>query len=747
MSSEKALAKLGAELKYENQYSPVSFPEFLKIVENEPKIVFRDIYQLFFDMIHYYVPEGVNEYPNDPESIGFLKYDFSRLFIEGIDKPFFADRILSNRIMKSIEGFRGGLQNNKIFLFEGPTGSGKSVFLNSLISRFEEYTQLSEGAMWETFWRIDLEKSGCKNQIGFTSNESRQNCEENREVDLDKTLEIPCPSHDHPILQIPRTHRRRFLEDLISDEQFKERFFSEKEYEWVFEEEPCSICSSIYQKLLRRVGNVEGVLNMLSPRKYRFNKHLGEGVSVFNPGDPINQGANTNSFLQDRLGTLFRDSNAVEYIFSNLAKTNNGIYALMDVKDENSKRFNDLHGIVSEGVHKVHNAEERIRSLFIGLANPDDVKKFKAIPSFNDRIQIVRVPYVLDYNTEVKIYENQFSKDLKSFFLPGVLESFAKIIISSRMKRDSEILDEWVGDKKERSEYSDFLDEYGLLLKMDIYTGLIPFWLSDEHRRKFDSRTRKGILAESEEEGMEGFSGRESIKILNDFLTLHRKPGRLIDMDSVYSFFKEREQDFEGVIWDYDFVDKVCDFYDFNVLQQMKESIYNPNEDRISKDIQNYLFAINGKPGIKIKCPFTDEWIEVTEDYFEDMEILLMGKVSDSSRESFRENMQKIYVAKTLTQEMNMRRLPLIETEQYTFLFEKYLKNSKDNALLPLTENKTFKKALLEYGRDSFNKYDRKLKLEITSLINNLQKKFNYTEEGARQICIYAIEEDLTDRF
>ena len=745
MTTEKALTDLKVELKHENRYSPISFAEFLKITEERPRAVFRDIYQLFFDMIHYYVPEGINEYPNDPESVGFLKYDFSKLFVQGNDKPFFADRLLSNRIMNCIGGFRNGLQNNKIFLFEGPTGSGKSVFLNNLISKFEEYTKFSEGETWETFWRIDLEESGGRTPIGFGTSEEKKISNKD-ESDSDKILEISCPSHDHPILQIPKEHRKKFLEDLINDEEFKKKLFTEKEYEWVLEEEPCSICTSVYQRLLKRMENVENVLRMISPRRYQFNKHLGEGVSIFNPGDPINKGANTNTFLQERLGNLFRDSNAVTYVFSNLAKTNNGIYALMDVKDENFERFNDLHGIVSEGVHKVFNVEERIRSLLIGLANPEDVEDFKQIPSFNDRIQVLKIPYVLDYNTEVKIYENQFSKDLRSYFLPGVLESFAKIIISSRMEKESKTMHNWLGNASSR-QYSKFLDKNSLLLKMDIYTGFIPLWLSEEHRRTFSSEIRKAIILESELEGILGFSGRESIQILNEFLALRPNHEKLIDIDMVFSFFKEREDKFGNQIEDYDFVDKVLDFYDFNLLQQMRESIHPQNEDKISKEVQNYIYAVNCKLETRIKCPFTDEEIEITEDYFKNFESILIGKVSDSNREAFRDHVQKNYVSKTLAQEINVQGKKLIETEQYGFLFEKYIKNSEENSLLPLTGNKNFKKALIEHGKESFNKYDRILKYEINSLITNLQKKFGYTEEGARQVCIYAIERDLPNKF
>ncbi len=746
MKEISALENLGANLKWERRYLPIPFEEFLDIVSKNPKTTFRDIFQLFYDMMHFYVPEGTEEYPNDPENIGYRKYDFSKL-LEESDNPFFADRLLANRLMNLVSGFREGSPSHKIILFEGPPGSGKSIFLTNLLNRLVDYTHLPEGELYETVWRLDGESGFGGGKLGFDTGCTEK--ETNSPDNSDEYFDIPCPSHDHPILQIPKSHRRKFLEDLITDKPAREKLFHEKEFEWVFEREPCSICSSIYQRLFAKLKSSSKVLRMIYPRRYSFNKNLGEGISIFNSADPIGRGENTNEFLQKRLDTFFKDSNAVQFIFSDLARTNNGVFALMDIKDENRKRLLDLHGIVSDGVHKVQNVEESIRSLFIGSMNPEDAKLYEGIPSFKDRVVKVKVPYVLDYSTEVKIYEKQFASNLRSYFLPGVLENFARIIISTRFNKDSEAIDKWISHKKV---YKKFLDEGGLLLKMEIYGGNIPLWLTEEDRRNFDNKTRKEIIAESEldkegvpAEGMKGLSGRESIRVLNYFLSLHHKKDRLITMEDVYSFFNEKSGEFDIPLFE-DFLDSVKSFYDFTIAQEIKDSIYNYNSVQITKDIQNYLYAINFNPGneVKVHCPFTQEVVEVTDDYLGNIEIVLIGSCSSENRLGFRESMRRDYVSKTLTKEMGIQGKSITETEQYSFLFKKYTQNGKENALLPMKENENFKKAILDFKEEAFNKYDRKLRTEVTSLLANLQTKFGYTEEGARQICLYAIENNLT---
>ena len=104
--------------------------------------------------------------------------------------------------------------------------------------------------------------------------------------------------------------------------------------------------------------------------------------------------------IQTLLNNLLK-SDEVRYIYSHLANTNNGVYALMDIKENNIKRLVDLHGIISDGVHKVEMAEERIKSMFVGLVNPEDKIHYENVKSFQDRIVHINIPYVLDYETEV----------------------------------------------------------------------------------------------------------------------------------------------------------------------------------------------------------------------------------------------------------------------------------------------------------------------------------------------------------
>lgn len=746
---------------------PVPFEDFLRILTSNPSAVIRNVFQVFHDMVKLYVGEGIEAYPDDPENIGFMDYDFSRLLVEGADHPFFADRIFANRLINLVQSLRRGAQQNKIYIFYGPPGCGKSTFLNNLLRKFEQYANTKEGMRWETLWRLDPKLLGVSHRDDAYSlferlsnalnahredphgayGEAEASFVEQSLPDSaeERFIEIPCPSHDHPLLMIPREARRPFLNELFADTPALKDLLNAKEYDWVFRDAPCTICSSIFEALLDKLETPEDVFQMIFARPFQINRRLGEGVSVFNPGDkPMQQNYLTDSLLQRRLNGLFRDSSQVKYIYSQYAKTNDGIYALMDIKSHNAGRLLELHNIISEGVHKIEDVEERVNSLFVGVMNPEDEKEIKDMRSLLGRIEYVKIPYVMDFRTEVEIYRNIFGNDIDKDFLPKVLNNFARVIISSRLDIKSKALLEWIGDPKK---YGAYCDSNLQLLKMELYAGYVPPWLTDEDRKSFTAKRRRQILAETDTEGCKGFSGRESIMIFNAFYSRYAQEDKLINMNELAAYFKETRKDLRKSIPE-GFLDALVHMYDYAVLQEVKEALYYYNEEKISRDIQNYLFALNFEIGAVETCEFTGEQIEITEEFLQGIEARLLGsEVEEPARVSFRKDTQREYASKTLTQEMMIDGCALDETEVFQFLHERYLHYLKERVLEPFLKNENFRRAVKDYDLEDFNTYSNRIREEVTYMVRNLCEKFQYTEQGAKEVCMYVIDNNLAEKF
>jgi len=753
---EQTMDFLDQSLSSHQHREAISFDAYLEVLTANPPGVIRNVFQMFNDMVREYVGAGEDECPDDPESISYVNYDCTQLFVDGSYHPFFADRLFANRLISRVDAMRRGSQQNKIYVFKGPHGCGKSTFLNNLLRKFEEYANTPEGQRYETLWRIDRELVKTRSELS-TLSVFEKLVEMQKETDANQFrkiqamtdpggdtghLEVACPSHDLPLLMVPKDLRRSFFDELFENDEFKWKLFTDKEYEWVFKDVACTICTSLYQALLDHLGSPLKVFRSIYARPFQFNRRLGEGISVFNPGDkPLVKPVLTNEMLQNRINRIFRDSNQVNYIFSRYAKTNNGIYALMDIKSNNTERFIELHNIISEGVHKIEDIEENVNSLFFALMNPEDTRNIEDFPSFSDRIEYIKIAYVLDINTEVEIYRNIFGKHIDDSFLPRVLHNFARIIISSRMNPKSAAMLDWI---KEPQSYNKFCDENLQLLKMEIYTGHIPPCLSEEDRKNLTFKRRKNIIGESETEGEKGFSGRDSIKIFNDFYSAYAKEEKLINMAALCQFFEKINVEYENPIPE-GFLDSLLRMYNFTVLQQVKGALYYYNEEKISRDIQNYMFATNFEIGAVERCSYTGEKLEITEAFLEGIETKLLDPTADKTQQlAFRRGVQKEYTTTTLTQEIMVEDKPITETTLYADLYERYVFNLKEKVLDPLLKNENFRRAIKDFETDKFKAYDKKIKNDVQYLIKNLIEKFGYTQQGAREVCLYVIDQNVS---
>jgi len=752
---KQAISNINRSLSRREQPTTIPFDVYLEHLAAEPERVLRNIFQMFHDLIVSHIRAEADEYPDDPESIHYLAYDCSKLFVDDTDRPFFADRLVANRLIRLAESLKRSAQQNKIYIFEGPHGSGKSTFLNNLLQKFEAFANSEAGCRYEVCWRLDR-----RALASFQGNDTKRfldklevlldEYEFNQtdlseaklpQLDADPFLEIPCPSHDNPILVIPKELRRSFIDDLFANDESKWKIFTEKEYEWVFRDQPCTICTSLYQALVQKLANPAEVFRMISARPYRFNRRLGEGTSVFSPGDaPPKENILSNPILQTRIDRLLHDSNRVQYLYSRYAKTNNGIYALMDIKGHNKARLIELHNIISEGVHKVESLEENVNSLFIALLNPEDRANFDELPSLSDRIETIKIPYVLDLQTEVEIYRHTFGKHIDESFLPRVLHNFARLIIATRLNPESRALSDWIPHPEK---YHDFCDENLLLLKMEIYTGHIPEWLSTDDRKSLNAKRRRLIIGESESEGNKGFSGRDALRTFNELYSTYARKDQLINMSILVNFFTKVHPDLslglpEG------FMDSLLRMYNYTVLQEVKESLYYYNEEQISRDVQNYLVALNHDIGSRVTNNFTGEKFEVSEEFLSGIENhLLGGETAVAARQRFRTETQREYTARTLTQEILSEGRSLTATELYQNLHERYVSHLKDKALDPFLKNENFRRAIKDFGRDEFKAYDKKIRDDVSFLMSNLCDKHFYTRKGAKEVCIYVIDNQL----
>ena len=376
--------------------------------------------------------------------------------------------------------------------------------------------------------------------------------------------------------------------------------------------------------------------------------------------------------------------------------------------------------------------------------NPEDKKNIRDFPSFEDRIQYIDIPYVLDIKTEVKIYKNIFGRHINTSFMPMVLENFARIIISSRIGKKSLALSEWIKDPKK---YENFCDDRLMLLKMELFSATIPKWLEEEDIKSLDNKVLKKIISESELHGKEGLSGRDAIKLFDRFYSRYAKEDRLINMPDLCTFFNKLDDQTKGAI-PKGFLESLLRMYDYSILQHVKESLYYYNENQIATDIKNYISAVTNELDSIVKCIFTKEKLYVTEEFLESIENRLLSEDMDKNRrEGIRNDVLKEYTTRTLTHEIMIEGKEIEQTRLFGSLYERYVHNLKKRVLDPFIENENFRNAIKDFDTEKFKSHDKRIKKDVKFLLDNLGEKFKYTTQGANEACIYVIDNGLANKF
>jgi len=724
-----------------------SFSEYLEIMRENPGVIFRTAPEILRDLIFAKVVKRPETNPDDPEAIGYTGYDCSRLLEEGHSQPFFASTMFSHALVEEVDVLAESSRQNRIYVFVGPHGCGKSTFLKNLLASYQDY--VNENPMFEVFWRIgkenldEIRSRTCTFECDYPARERSDY------LAVGDCLEIPCPGHDVPILVIPRKFRADFLKNILVDENWASKIFGDKCYEWVLNKDACPICQSLFSMLYDKFGrNLEKVLEMLNVRYYLFNRTMGQGIKVLRSGDePSGRNVVINEMLQRRITGLFGDSHLVRYRFSKQAQANNGLMVLEDVKNHNVPRFIGCHNLVSEGAQSVgEDVEEEINCLFVALMNPEDKESIKDTASLKDRITFSNIDYPTDVETEIRIFKSVFGDDIGKNFLPKILRYFTRVIISTRLpkKASSETyLKEFISQTSFEKDYSDYCDVDGHIFLMEISYGNFPDWLLEKHKNQFKARVRRKILdVLKERSGKTGLSVRESISLLGSFIAFHsRVKSHLVGIEDVVSFFKKYLKNIKDTLPE-SFLGSLLRIYNHEVTEEVKESLFYYNAEKIGRDIKQYLYAINFAIGTKLKCVYTGEEFEVAEDFLKEIEGRFLGKVSDDDKIEFRERAQKEYVIKTLSKEMKNEMKKLEETELYQKLYETYFIRLKTGALDPWVESDNFRRAITDYGWPEFDSYGERVKEHVTLMLKNLteKEKFGYTLKGAQKIALYVLD-------
>ncbi len=313
-----------------------------------------------------------------------------------------------------------------------------------------------------------------------------------------------------------------------------------------------------------------------------------------------------------------------------------------------------------------------------------------------DRVVKINVPYILELDQEIKIYEKILSRsDFNAHIAPHTIKVASMFSVMSRLKHSNKC---------------------DLLTKMKIYNG--EEVIEKGRVKKIDI---KDLKEESRNEGMKGISTRFIMKSIDHALTDESKAcvTPIGVMKSLTKMVKEQ-------IVDEDFREKCLEIIQKTVREEylrileteIAKAFITAYEEQAQSLFDTYLDNAEAyTTKSKIKDPITGDEYDADEKFMKSIEEVI--GISGSARQGFRSDVTAYMFAK-------MRHGETVDYRSYEPLkeaIEAYLINSVKDMARIVTKSKS-------RDDDQRKKY--------SDMVQTLVDEYGYNEDSAEEILTYA---------
>jgi predicted Ser/Thr protein kinase len=418
-------------------------------------------------------------------------------------------------VYRLVSNFAREGRTNRLILLHGPNGSAKSTFVGSLQRAMEHYSTLDEGALYRFNWIFPSQKL-TKGGIGFgggaaASFEQSGGAPETYAYLDDEFIEakIVDEMRDHPLLLVPRGKRRELIERRLAAE-IKSGF---RPADYLLRGDLSHRNRQIFEALLSSYhGDLAKVLRHVQVERFFVSRRYRQAAATVEPQLAVD--ARSRQLTMDRslasLPPALQSLTLYEYQ-GELVDGNRGVIDFADLLKRPLESYKYLLGTVEQGRVSLDVASLELDTIFIGSSNEGYLSAFKEVPefqSFKGRMELVRVPYLLDYKVEQRIYDAQIRAahaESGKHVAPHVAWVTALWSVLTRMKKP-------LGEKYGKN-LTEIVGRLGPLEKALLYAeNATPEGLTTEQQRELVAGVER-IARESDSypnyEGRTGASPRE----------------------------------------------------------------------------------------------------------------------------------------------------------------------------------------------------------------------------------------------
>ncbi len=508
------LAELGDAVRddFKRNRRVMSFGEYLSVVVAEPKRQLRSATQYIVDCFDHYGASKV-KYPWGEVRRFHL---FDSPFAEGEDQLFGQEHV-QNEVYGTLRSFVRDGRPNKLILLHGPNGSAKSTFIRCLGRGLEHYSTLDEGALYRFSWIFPAAKS-TKGGLGFGSKDGDIESMDSFAYLPDDRVDarIGDELRDHPLLLIPLEERHKLINklELGAGALAPDDRFNVGDYLRGGSLSPKN--RAIYDALLASYhGDYIQVLRHIRIERFEISHRYRTGWVTVEP--QLSVDASERQVTADRTLAALPPSLQSVSLFEyggEVVGANRGMIEFDDLLKRPLEHYKYLLTTVERAAMSLTSSTLFLDLAFVGSCNDIHLSAFREIPdfqSFKGRIELVRVPYILDVRHEEALYRERLREAAGGRHIaPHTAYVAALWAVLSRMRKPQV--------ERFPSTLAEVIGKLSPLDKADLYsTGQLPPNLTPDRAKELAAHI-KDLWHESDSypiyEGRVGASPREMQTVL-----------------------------------------------------------------------------------------------------------------------------------------------------------------------------------------------------------------------------------------
>jgi len=483
----------------------MSFAEYLALVFAEPTRQLRSSTQYIVDCFDHYGTEKV-KYPWGEVTRWKL---FDAPWAGGEDR-LFGQEMVQLETYQVLKSFVRDGRPNKLILLHGPNGSAKSTFIRCLGRGLEHYSTLDEGALYRFSWIFPAQKS-TRGGIGFGGGSESIESIDTFAYLPDESIDARLGDElrDHPLLLIPLDERERLLAKLTTG-----KGFAPSDYIRGGTLSPRN--RAIYDALLASYqGDYVQVLRHIRVERFEISHRYRQGWVTVEP--QLSVDASERQITADRtlsaLPPSLQSVSLHEY-GGEVVGANRGFIEFDDLLKRPLEHYKYLLTTVERAELSMTSATLFLDLVFAGSCNDIHLAAFREMPdfqSFKGRIELIRVPFILDVRHEEGLYRERLREAAGGRHVaPHTAHVAGLWAVLSRMRKPQ--------IERFPSTLAEAIGRLTPLEKVDLYsTGQVPEDLSPDRARELAAHI-EDLFHESDTypiyEGRVGASPREMQTVL-----------------------------------------------------------------------------------------------------------------------------------------------------------------------------------------------------------------------------------------